>query len=90
MKYIGYLSLFIIVQSQLFAADKVASFFQQANDWVISSVGPGIITFGLIFSAFSGMNGRPESVMRGVYVSVGGLLITAAPFISSLIVGWAQ
>ena len=90
MKYIGYLSLFIIVQSQLFAADKVLNFFQKANNWVISSVGPGVITFGLIFAAFSGMNGRPESVMRGVYVSVGGLLITAAPFISSLIVGWAQ
>ena len=90
MKYIGYLSLFLSLHTRLFATDQVGNFFQQANNWIISSIGPGVITFGLIYAAFSGMSGRPDSVMKGVYVSVGGLLITAAPFISSQIVSWAN
>lgn len=70
-------------------ADAIKDFFDGMNTWIVSSIGPGIILFGIIIIGMN-MVGQvnPIGITRGTYTAIGGFIILAASSIYNIFTGF--
>jgi hypothetical protein len=86
----GAVAFLFILQANIFGADQVTRFFGKVNGYLVGSVGPLILTLGIVFVGFGALSGRPDGVQKGIWVTLGGLIISAAPFLAGLVVSYAK
>ena len=80
------LGLLLLMASPVLA--DVTGGISSANSWLISTLGPLLIVLGLVVAGMCIVFGNREAAGKGVYVLIGGAIITSASEIKDLIVGF--
>ena len=82
------LTLILIValsRDSLAASDQAVSFVNNLRDWIIFSIGPGIVAIGLAMGAMAFFKSEQEGIKKAITVIAGGGIMALATFISDLI-----
>lgn len=84
---VGVMSLLVV--SQLMAADKLEGFFEEANSYLITVIGPAIVLIGIAVAGLYMALGRPEGVKRGIWAITGGVVLSLSTWLYNLAITWA-
>jgi len=81
--------LLLCLQHMMFANDKFSDGLDSASNWLISTIGPTVIILGIVTAGYFIVIGNREGTSKAILAVLGGILITSARAISTLITGWA-
>ena len=72
--------------SNVIHASSLENGLNQANSWLIKSIGPILIVYGLILGGFRISMGDKNGLKQALYVALGGAIVTSSTSLKDMII----
>ena len=83
------LVVMMTMNNAIFAADDAKTFMSKMVDWIILSIGPGIVAVGFVMAGIAFFKSEQEGIKKAITVIIGGAFMGLAVWLSELVFNWA-